>query len=112
MKNSENLKLIIDLLKFTTDKSDCLDSDSAYKIGKCYFIRTITFHVTGELISIYPHELVLKNAAWIADSGRFHDALKTGEFSEIEPFIENVIINRDSIVDCTEWKHPLPREQK
>ena len=83
-----------------------------WQLGKNYFIRTVTMHLTGKLIFINNNELVLKDASWIADSGRFHNALKTGELNEIEPFIDDVIINRGSIIDATIWSHPLPNEQK
>jgi len=85
---------------------------SPWVIGKQYFIRTVTMHLTGKLILLTEKELVLTEAAWIADSGRFHDALKNGELNEVEPFIDDVIINRDSIVDATKWNHQLPRNQK
>lgn len=85
---------------------------SAFEIGKAYFIRTATYACTGLLVAIYKEELVLKDAAWIADTGRFHDALKNGVFAEIEPFVNPIIVSRGGIIDATEWQHPLPREQK
>ena len=73
-----------------------------WEIGKKYFIRTVTMNLTGELISVSPQELVLKDAAWIADSGRFHEALKDiSKCDEVEPFINPAIIGRGSIVDAT-----------
>lgn len=80
--------------------------------GKSYFIRTVTMHLVGNLHDLTNKELLLKNAVWVADSGRFYDALKTGELSEVEPFITDVILNRESIVDASEWKHAIPQEQK
>lgn len=47
-----------------------------FEVGKNYFIRTVTHHHTGKLVAVYDHELVLENAAWIADDGRLSDALK------------------------------------
>jgi hypothetical protein len=38
--------------------------------------------------------------------------LKTGLFDEIEPFVNNVIVNRNGIIDATIWDHVLPKEQK
>lgn len=84
-----------------------------YKVGKPYFIRTVTHHLTGRLIKVTDKELVLEDAAWIADDGRFYDALKDGEFSEVEPFPDGeVIVGRGSIIDAVEWKHDLPKKQK
>ena len=80
--------------------------------GENYFIRTVTMHNVGELVSINDNEVHLRQASWIADSGRFHDALKTGKFEEIEPFVEDIIINRRAIIDATRFNHALPRIQK
>ena len=73
-----------------------------WEIGKKYFIRTVTMHLTGELVSVSAKELVLKDAAWIADSGRFNKFVKdVSTASEVEPFLNPVIIGRGSIVDAT-----------
>lgn len=89
------------------------ESKHPYAVGKPYFIRTVTHHLTGRLIDVTPKELVLEDAAWIADDGRFHDALKTGKLTEVEPFPDGrVIVGRGSLIDAVEWKHPLPKEQK
>ena len=40
----------------------------------------------------------LVDAAWIADSGRFMDAIKKGELNEVEP-VGEAMININSIVD-------------
>ena len=73
-----------------------------WEIGKCYFIRTVTMNLTGELVSVSNQELVLKDAAWIADSGRFNEALKDiSKCSEVEPFQNPAIVGRGSIVDAT-----------
>jgi hypothetical protein len=85
---------------------------SAFEIGKNYFIRTATYHVTGRLTAIFDNELVLEDAASIADSGRFNKALTTGQFVEVEPFISPVIVSRGGIIDATEWTHELPRTVK
>ena len=83
-----------------------------WQLKKNYFIRTVTMHLVGNLVAVTDKELLLENASWIADSGRFHDALKSGQFSEIEPFIEDVIINRSAIIDATVFNHNLPDQQK
>jgi|SRR3990167_1978477 len=89
------------------------ESSHPYSLGKNYFIRTVTHHLTGKLVQVADKELVLEDAAWIADDGRFHDALKTGELNEIEPFpAGKVIVGRGSLIDCCEWLHDLPRSQK
>jgi len=90
--------------------------DHPYKIGENYLIRTVTFVQVGKLVAVYDQELVLDQAAWIADTGRFHDALKNGietlPSAEIEPFLKEVIIGRGALVDGTIYSHKLPQEQK
>jgi hypothetical protein len=90
---------------------------SPYHVGDSVFVRTVTYHYTGRISAIYPGEIVLADAAWIADSGRFHVALATGTLSEVEPYPErggngSVILNRGAIVDVSPWTHPLPRVPK
>jgi hypothetical protein len=76
-----------------------------WKLGAIYLIRTVTMIDTGRLVQVTPQELVLEDAAWIADTGRFHSALLSSDFSEIEPFPDGrVIIGRGSIVDAVEIK--------
>ena len=85
---------------------------SAFVIGNKYFIRTATYHVVGKLVNIYTNELVLSSASWIADSGRFNAALTNGNFEEVEPFVNDVIVSRGGIIDATEWTHELPSKVK
>jgi hypothetical protein len=85
--------------------------DTAFEVGKAYLIRSVTLYYTGRITRITSKELVLEDAAWIADTGRFYDCLKDNKFNEVEPFISPIIIPRDSIIDATEWKHQLPRDQ-
>jgi hypothetical protein len=87
---------------------------SPYKVGEHYFIRTVTHYLTGKLVRVTAKELVLKDAAWIADTGRFMQAIRDGILNEVEPYPDNeeVIVGRGSIIDALKWKHSLPREQK
>lgn len=84
-----------------------------WKIGSAYLIRTVTMIQTGRLVAIDEHELVLEDAAWIADTGRFSDALRVGSFVEVEPFPDGeVIVGRGSIIDACPLPFALPREKK
>ncbi len=87
--------------------------DQSGFVGKNVFIRTVTFHYTGHLVSEGPTWLVLADAAWIGDSGRFSDALRTGNLSEVEPYPNSEIrVAVGSVVDMCEWTADLPRDQK
>jgi hypothetical protein len=85
---------------------------SVWEIGETYLIRTVTMIDTGRLVAVTEQELVLEDAAWIADTGRFADAVKKAEFNEVEPFPDGkVILGRGAIVDALKIK-VSPRSQK
>jgi hypothetical protein len=79
-------------------------------IGGKYYFRTVTFHLTGEVKKIVGRFAYLKNAAWIADSGRFMQAIKDGTLSEVEP-VGDAFVNLDTVCDFFPWKHALPKDQ-
>jgi hypothetical protein len=81
-------------------------------IGRNVFVRTVTHHHTGRLASTNDGFLELADAAWIADDGRFADALATGNLNEVEPFPNTCWVNISAIIDICVWAHPLPRTQK
>lgn len=83
-----------------------------YSIGKSYYVRTVTHHYVGKLVGLNENEMLLENASWVADSGRWHDALKNGTLDEVEPFVNPVVVNRRALCDATEWSHNLPSVQK
>ena len=84
-----------------------------YKVGANYFIRAVTNHYTGKLVAVFPQELELEGTCWIADDGRFANALKTGDFSEVEPFASaQVVIGRGAIIDACVLMTSLPASQK
>jgi len=87
-------------------------STTAFKIGENYLIRTVTMIDTGRVVEVNEHEVVLEDAAWIADTGRFADCLKSCNFNEVEPFPDGqVIIGRGAIIDAVKIA-TLPRSQK
>lgn len=87
-------------------------AEHPYKIGAVYLIRTVTMIDVGRLVEVTAQELVLEDAAWIADTGRFADALRACEFGEVEPFLDGrVIVGRGALIDATEIAHVV-RTQK
>lgn len=85
-----------------------------WNIGKNYFIRSVTYHYTGKLVAVHDKELVLIDAAWIADDGRFMQAVASGTFGEVEPYPDGleVVIGRGGVIDACEIAFSLPRGQK
>ena len=89
------------------------DDGHPFEIGEPYFIRTVTYHLTGTLVRVTAQELVIEHAAWIADDGRFMQAMEKGEFKEVEPYPDSqVIVGRGSIIDAIKVQFKLPRSQK
>lgn len=80
-----------------------------FEIGKAYFFRTVTYHLVGEVVRQEGNFIELKDASWVADSGRFSDAIKKGTLDEVEP-VGTAYINMDSVTDAFPWEHPLPKE--
>jgi len=80
-------------------------------IGKSFFFRTVTYHMTGKVKRIIGRILELEKAAWIADSGRFMNCIKEGKLNEVEP-VGQAFLNLESVTDFFPWKHQLPTEQK
>ena len=90
-----------------------MSASSPYDVGANYLIRTVTMTLTGRVVSVGPQEIVLTDAAWIADTGRYAQAVVSGEFSEVEPYPDGqaVIVGRASVIDATQITS-LPRSQK
>ena len=80
-------------------------------VGEKYFFRTVTYHLTGRVTKIIGSIVELENAAWIADSGRFMQAIKEGILNEVEP-VGKAYLNINSVTDFFPWKHKLPESQK
>ena len=80
-------------------------------VGNKYFFRTVTYHMLGKVEKRFGNFLVLSNSSWIADSGRFMEAIKNGTLNEIEP-VGTTYLNLETVTDFFPWKHPLPQDQK
>ena len=84
-------------------------------VGQKVFIRLVTHHYTGEVVAVGKNFVALKSAAWIASSGRFADAMKTGKLDEVEPYPDEMVVNVNlggAGCDWAAWPFALPREQK
>ena len=91
--------------QFAASAETKLSASSFWEIGQPYLIRTVTMIDTGILVSVGEHEVILRGAAWIADTGRFSAALDSCEFSEVEPFPEGLVaIGRGAIIEAVRIK--------
>lgn len=111
----KELQELEDLEKRVNSKKDALkfkNQELPFKVGDAYFIRTVTYFATGRIKAIVGQFLVLEDAAWIADTGRFSDAIAKGVMNEVEPVTTEMFVNTQSITDAFPWNHSLPRERK
>ena len=83
-----------------------------FAVGQSYAVRTVTMIVVGKVVGVVGQFLVLSDAAWVADTGRFADFLAKGNANEVEPADGRVFLGLGSIVDVYEWKHSPLRIQK
>ena len=82
-----------------------------FDIGQKVLVRTVTFHMLGEVTGRDGDWLTLKDASWVADSGRFNEALRDGSLNEVE-FCGDAAVNLAAAVDAFPWPHALPKESR
>lgn len=114
MDNSQLIRQLLALLTTTpaTSTPSAPTDAGPWRVGQSYLIRTVTMTWTGRVVSSSPQELVLEDAAWIADTGRYSTATTVDALAEVEPRDGQVIIGRGSVVDAVLWTGALPRFQK
>ncbi len=84
-----------------------------YVIGERYYIEQVTKYFTGRLVGVTEKELILDQCAWIANTGRYAQAMQTGSFNEVEPFPDGLVfVMRGAGVIVKPWSLLLPRDQK
>lgn len=89
-------------------EGNCLDA----LVGTSWFLRTVTYHIVGKVVGVFNEDtLIMDDAAWVADSGRFMQALQTGILGEVEP-VGLCLVRWKSVTDSFPWKHALPLAQK
>lgn len=83
-----------------------------WTVGRKYMLRTVTNVISGELAELTDHEIILRDAAWIAETVRWAETLETGLLREVEPYPDGLVaVGRGAIVDACVWAHPLPRKR-
>ena len=87
---------------------------SFFEVGQNYLIRTVTMILTGRVVGLNGQEVLLADAAWIPDTGRWADALlDSAKHLEVEPYPpgRTVIVGRGALIDATPID-TLPTVQK
>jgi hypothetical protein len=83
-------------------------------VGNKYFIRTVTMILCGECVADFDDMVVMTKASWIADTGRYQQALQSGDFSEVELYPANseMFVSKGGIIDGFSPAFDLPSKQK
>tara|TARA_R100001480_G_scaffold18283_2_gene27758 strand:+ start:31454 stop:31813 length:360 start_codon:yes stop_codon:yes gene_type:complete len=114
--NELTLGQVKELNNMMNKNSNVKESNQPFKIGKAYLFRLVTHIDIGVVKDVGEKEIVLTNASWIADTGRYNECFKKGVdgLNEVEPYPldQEVIIGRGALVDSTIWNHKLPTEAK
>ncbi len=83
------------------------------RVGLSYMVRTVSDYFTGTVVAQTATEILLGEAAWVPDMGRFMQALETGNFKEVEPCPDGeVVVARQSIVSYLRLRTAPPTKQK
>jgi hypothetical protein len=83
-----------------------------FDVGEKVFIRTVTYHLVGQIKAREGEWLMLTDASWIADtSERFGKVLADGALSEVE-HVGIAYVNLATATDAFPWKHKLPTSSK
>ena len=102
--------LTIGELKEAIAMLNCATAASPVKRGEKVFIRTLTYHLVGEVQEVRGDFVRLLYPSWVADSGRWNEALRDGKLSEVEKCLEYCWVNLGAAVDIHPWLHDLPNE--
>ena len=105
--SDDTFELIKDQLN-EEEKVDITNLDDF--IGQKLYIRTVTYHLVGKVVNRIANLFELEDASWVADSGRFMNAIKEGTLDEVEP-VGQAFVNMNSVVDMFPWTYDLPDKQ-
>ena len=83
-----------------------------FEVGAAYYVETYGKNFVARVAAVTPTEVVLADAAWVADTGRFHEFLRDGrtESMEIEPLPDGWSIPLAYVSGTLPWPHPLFRD--
>jgi hypothetical protein len=91
-----------------------MNKNFPHAVGSKVVIRTVTYHHVGVVKDVGEGFVILSDASWIADSGRWGDFLRTGNPSESEKYPGDCVVYFGAMVDSAEFdaKVKLPTETK
>ena len=82
------------------------------KPGLGVFVLSVTRYYIGRFLKEDATFLYLDHVSWIADTGRFHKAVKDGReaLAEVEPYPPERVVRlfKGAGVEVSDWPHALP----
>jgi hypothetical protein len=86
------------------------------KIGQAVFVQTVTLYFLGRVVKMDDRFLYIDQCSWIADTGRFHKAMKEGTaaLQEIEPLPPERVerLAWGAFIGVSDWPFALPTDAK
>jgi hypothetical protein len=76
-------------------------------VGEKIFVRTVTYHLVGEVEKVTGNLVHLVNASWVADSGKFGQMLIQGTIGESD-YVGKCAFNANAVTDLFPWVNELP----
>ena len=81
-----------------------------FKVGDAVLIRTVTMIDLGRVCAIGRDFITLTDGGWVASTGRFNEALRTGKLDEFERCdLPWFLVGRGAICDVFPWPHKIPK---
>lgn len=88
-----------------------MDERTFLNVGKIYAFRTVTMIYTGRLLEASDTEFLIDQAAWIPETERWADFVKSGAHREAEPYARPVVLSRGAMLDVTEIPEPILKQK-
>ena len=76
------------------------------KVGKSYFVRTVTYHLVGRVTKIKENWITLEDASCVFNTDNMTTMIRTGTIASSN-YLGDVTVNANSITDFFPWKHEL-----
>lgn len=80
-----------------------MSSNFPHAVGDKVVIRTVTYHHVGVVKTVGEGYVILTDASWIADSGRWGEFLRTGSPSESEKYPRDCVVYFGAMVDSSDF---------
>jgi hypothetical protein len=86
--------------------------ESPFEVGKAYLFFGVTRYMIGRVRKVFGDLVVIDEASWIPDTGRFSTAVSEFKLAEVERAPDGVVVNVSAITDAVPWSGKLPTENK